>query len=129
MLPKNVSPATDRLIANNSAMNPAFEAGEANNGARRQTDFRASICHSTAKSSAHILSTIPLDGQMDEVQLLSRGTMGPIPQELIKSQDQISTVRYLVFGLTCALARTDAVADCLADGCVCFWYGYGALQS
>jgi CubicO group peptidase (beta-lactamase class C family) len=102
---------------------PAADAAVANTSAWRQADMGAVNGHGNARSVAHILRALALDGTSGGVRLLSPDTIGLIFSQQSHGMDLVLGVP-LRFGIGYALPETETLPY-VPQGRACYWGGWG----
>ncbi|WP_191564739.1 serine hydrolase domain-containing protein [Janibacter melonis] len=106
---------------------PVASAAAANTVPWRRAELGALNAHTNARALARTFSVISRGGAVDDVRLLSPGTIEQIFREQSRGVDLVLGVP-LRFGIGFALPEPQTVPY-IPDGRVCFWGGWGGSMT
>lgn len=106
---------------------PVASAAAANTIPWRRAELGALNAHTNARALARTFSVISRGGAVDDVRLLSPGTIEQIFREQSRGVDLVLGVP-LRFGIGFALPEPQTVPY-IPDGRVCFWGGWGGSMT
>ncbi|MGI5220125.1 serine hydrolase domain-containing protein [Nocardia sp. CA-290969] len=102
---------------------PQLDAAAANTSSWRRADLGAYNGHGNARSLARIMSVIPRGGTVDDVTLLTPGTIDSIFEEQSNGNDLVLGLP-LRFGIGYGLPHPVSFPY-IPDERICFWGGWG----